>query len=196
MESNNAVLGIDPGFDGGFAIISEDGWLEIEPMPMFVVDKKKTRKIKAKEDNPNNQKTKSYDAKVKMLDYPEIAEYMRRVKPRIRKAFLERVNARPGEGVAGMFRFGEAYAAVKMAVVAAGIPFEEVMPQTWTKTMHAGIPKTIGNKDKSKISVQQIFPDMSFVMGRDRTPHLGCVDAALIAKFGLDRDMCGNGGDR
>ena len=48
-----------------------------------------------------------------------------------------------------------------------------------------GIPKTIDKKGRSKIAAQRKYPELNFVFGRCRSPHLGCVDATLIAGYGL-----------
>lgn len=94
-------------------------------------------------------------------------------------AVIEKVHAMPSNGVSGMFKFGMSYGSLRMALVAAGIPFEEVTPQTWQKGI--GIVKR--GKDESgtdwknrlKGKAQQLFP------GEKVT--LATADALLIAEY-------------
>lgn len=44
-----------------------------------------------------------------------------------------------GNTGASMFSFGRSYGALRMALIAAGIPFEEIVPGVWQKAL--GIPK-------------------------------------------------------
>lgn len=44
---------------------------------------------------------------------------------------LERVHAMPTDGVSSAFKFGVSYGGLRMALVAAGIPFVAETPQTW-----------------------------------------------------------------
>ena len=53
-------------------------------------------------------------------------------------AVIEKVHAMPGNGVSGMFKFGMGYGGLRMALIAAGIPFEEVTSQAWLRAL--GIP--------------------------------------------------------
>lgn len=47
-------------------------------------------------------------------------------------ALIEQVHSFPGDGHVGAFKFGKSYGGLRMALVAAGIPFDEVSPQKWT----------------------------------------------------------------
>lgn len=44
---------------------------------------------------------------------------------------LERVHAMPHDGVSSAFKFGASYGGLRMALVAAGVPFVAETPQTW-----------------------------------------------------------------
>lgn len=46
-------------------------------------------------------------------------------------AVIERVHSFPGQGVASSFTFGMGYGGLRMALIALGIPFEEVEPSKW-----------------------------------------------------------------
>jgi hypothetical protein len=78
-----------------------------------------------------------------------------------------------------MFNFGANYGALRMALTAAGIPFEEVVPGVWQRGLN--IPprkKTEGKtawKNRLKAKAQQLFPSVKIT--------LATADALLIAEF-------------
>ncbi len=88
------------------------------------------------------------------------------------KAIIERVHAMPGQGVTSMFTFGQGYGSLRMALIASGIPFEEVTPQRWQKEMAC---LTQGDKNVSKAKAQQLFPTV-------KVTH-AISDALLIAEW-------------
>jgi hypothetical protein len=107
------------------------------------------------------------------------------VNPRHVFAVLEKVGgynssegAQPGSA---MFKFGAEYGRVRMALTAAGVPFEEVTPQAWQKAM--GVPPRKNKegetktqfKNRLKAKAQQLFPDVKVT--------LAVADALLIAEY-------------
>lgn len=88
------------------------------------------------------------------------------------KAMLERVSASPQMGVTSAFTFGKGYGGLRMALTAAGIPFDEVTPQKWQKAMQC---LTGGDKNISKRRAQQLFPTV-------KVTH-AIADALLIAEY-------------
>ena len=104
------ILGCDPGLDGGLAIISFNGDLEMletvptEPKGGFIkrqVDAQKLSNI--------------------LRVYPDVICY------------LEGVASRPGQGVASVFSFGDTYGSIRGVLGALNIPTYTVAPQTWKK---------------------------------------------------------------
>ena len=95
------------------------------------------------------------------------------------RAIIEKVSARPDQGVSSMFRFGQSYGSLRMALIAAGIPFDEVTPQKWQKEL--GLIRTNKNesntdkKNRHKAKAQQLFPEM-------KVTH-AIADALLIAEY-------------
>ena len=78
-----------------------------------------------------------------------------------------------------MFKFGTSYGLLKMALIAARIPFEEVSPMRWQQGLHIPARKKSDsdNKWKSvlKAHAQKLFPE---------TPvTLKTADAILIAEY-------------
>ena len=97
-------------------------------------------------------------------------------------AVLEKVNGYVGDGGnpgSAMFKFGTSYGSLKMALTAAGIPFEEIPPQTWQKAL--GIPKRKKGESKTvwknrlKAHAQRLFPQEKIT--------LATADALLIATY-------------
>lgn len=93
---------------------------------------------------------------------------------------IERVHAMPGQGVTSMFNFGMGYGALRMAVLASGIPFEGVTPQAWMKGLGC---LTGGDKQVSKERAQNLFPKIKV------TNYVA--DALLLAEF-CKRSRTGN----
>lgn len=96
-------------------------------------------------------------------------------------AVLEKVGGYVGENQPGSaaFKFGTSYGMLKMALVAAGIPFEEITPQRWQKGL--GIPPRRKSESKTawknrlKDHAQRLFPAVKIT--------LAVADALLIAEF-------------
>lgn len=94
-------------------------------------------------------------------------------------AVIEKVHAMPGNGVSGMFKFGMGYGGLRMALIAAGVPFEDVTPQAWQKSMgitQRGKTETKPQfKNRLKAKAQQLFPEKEVT--------LSTADALLIAEY-------------
>lgn len=96
-------------------------------------------------------------------------------------AVIEKVGGYTGEGQPGsaMFNFGWGYGGLRMALIAANIPFEEVTPQKWQKAMGiSGRKKTESKtqwKNRLKAKAQQLFPELKVT--------LSTCDALLIAEY-------------
>jgi hypothetical protein len=89
------------------------------------------------------------------------------------KAYIEGVNAMPGQGVVSTFKFGMNYGLWQGILVALKIPFERVYPLKWQTAMSC---RTGGNKNISKARAQELFP-------RIKVTH-AIADALLIAEYG------------
>lgn len=88
------------------------------------------------------------------------------------RAILERVWSSPQMGVASAFTFGKGYGALRMALTAARIPFDEVTPGKWQAVMGC---LSGGEKNVTKGRAQQLFPSL-------RITH-SIADALLLAEF-------------
>jgi hypothetical protein len=78
-----------------------------------------------------------------------------------------------------MFKFGTSFGKLLMALTAAGIPFETVVPRTWQgglKIPGKGKSESKGQfKARLKAKAQQLFPDVSVT--------LATCDALLLAEY-------------
>ena len=97
-------------------------------------------------------------------------------------AVLERVHASPQMGCVSAFTFGAGYGRLRMALVSAAIPFDEVTPGKWQGVM--GLRQKTGRtvlgehkKDKNiaKRRAQELFPSL--------TVTHAISDALLIASY-------------
>lgn len=94
---------------------------------------------------------------------------------------LERVGGMPGNGGSAMFNFGKGYGHIQMALIALGIPCEEVTPNKWEKSFQLGSSGKCSKtewKNKLKFKAQQLFPKL----GKKIT--LATCDALLICEYG------------
>lgn len=156
-------LGIDPGLNGGLALLSPDGLL-VEVMPT-VKDAKGKRTV----------------------DGAELARLIRGWRPTC--AIVEKVGARPKQGVCSMFSFGHGLGVVHGVLLALGIPLNQIEPRTWQKTMFAmGGSASMGPKEKALEVAHGYFPHVCFrATARSKKSHDGMIDAALLAQYGRIR---------
>ena len=136
-------IGIDPGVSGGIAWLDEDGNV--------------VRTVKMPETDRDI--------------LTELGAWLPA------RAVIERVQAysAPGRamGAKSAFTFGGGFRALKMALTACDIPYEEITPQSWQKFMSC---RTKGDKNISKAKAQQLFPSVK------KITHANA-DALLIAEF-------------
>jgi crossover junction endodeoxyribonuclease RuvC len=149
------VLGLDPGLTGAYALLGD---------PPLVGDL------------PVHQTQHGRSAKVRSeLDlhslHTLLADHV------IAHCFIERVAARPGQGVTSVFRFGEAAGAVYGLLVGIGLPVTFATPQQWQK--HHGIG---ASPDAARQRAVQLYPDLAPMLARKRDQHRA--DALLIAVYG------------
>jgi len=121
-----------------------------------------------------------YDGKkMEVYDYEnpsKIADILAKHEPDL--IYMEKVGARPGQGVVSMFSFGENYGIYKGIMAAMGFQFILISPQKWQKGL---IFKTDG-KDKASRSINaclRLFPDKFEILKRKKDN--GRADAMMIA---------------
>jgi hypothetical protein len=96
------------------------------------------------------------------------------------RATIERVSPQPQNGAMGNFSFGRSYGGLRMALVAAGIPFDSVPPGVWQRAFSLPTLKAAGSrtakKNAHKARAQELFPSV-------KVTH-AVADALLIAEWG------------
>lgn len=149
-------LGIDPGASGGLAVIEvEDGSSVI--------------KVVAAPMPPTEADIWKWISQGKNLSF----------------AVIEKVGGYvggAGQPGSAMFKFGQNYGSLRMALIAAGIPFQEVTPQMWQKEVGMGGKKSGEEKgawkNRIKAKAQQLFPVLTA-----GSVTLKTADALLIAMY-------------
>lgn len=143
-------IGIDPGASGGIAAVSAEG--------KFVAAFRIPESERDVLDALGGLNTTGTDAES--------------------RAVLERVWSSPGWGHAGAFTFGCSVGSLRMALTAARVPFDEVLPRAWQKAMGVTFEKNtppVERKNITKRRAQQIFP-------AEKITH-AIADALLMAEF-------------
>jgi Holliday junction resolvasome RuvABC endonuclease subunit len=164
-----SYLGIDPGLDGGFAVIT-DNHISLK-LAMPTISKKST-----------TNKTKRH------IDKSSVMNFLNALPVTTFIAIEEQIPVR-NQSVTSVFTTAKNYGILLMAISVSVFqePPIEVPSSFWHA--HFGIepePKA-GKSTKAQAFeiVSSIFPNTDFrKSNRARTPHDGVVDAALIAKYG------------
>ena len=135
QENKKIYLGVDPGKNGGFAII-------------YTIDGK-VEDVMAKKCGKNAEEM-ALDMKVvlKSKKYNQI------------EGVLELVHSFPGQGVVSMFSFGENYGKWKGVLSTLDINYRLVRPQEWMKFYN--IPKTSKKHRKKHLydKAAELFPQL------------------------------------
>ena len=150
------ILGIDPGLSGALALYNtSEQTVEVFDMPVLELVRNGKKKGEV-----------SAQALANLL-----------AGRGVKAAYLERVNAMPGQGVTSVFSFGRSTGIVEGILAAYDIPTTLVTPQAWQKAVgqRAG-------KDGSRERAMQLFPAQADLFQRKKDD--GRSDAALIAYYG------------
>lgn len=150
-------IGIDPGNStGGLAYIHG------EKVITAAINKLTEKEIFEFLENAVYEKTSVLPGKEKRLCF----------------ALIEKVHAMPKQGVSSSFSFGQNYGALKMALTALGIPYEEVQPKKWQALYSMKRDKEESKTDwkrRLKEKSQMLFPDIPITNST--------ADAILIANY-------------
>lgn len=161
-------IGIDPGLDGGLAVVSTGGTARVYDIPTLKVGK--VRKV--------NGKLLADTIRDEMAFCPTAM------------VAIESVHSMPDQGVRSVFSFGQSFGVCLGVVAALDIPLELVTPQAWKKVMMAGMQK---EKDASRQRAIELFPHLASDMRLKK--HHNRADALLIAEY-LRRTTGGNDNER
>ena len=151
------IYGIDPGFSGAITLYwPKTGDIEVYDMPVMKNAKGKT-----------------------VLNHHGILEILEPEGDGDRVAFIEHVAAMKGQGVSSMFRFGEQFGALQMALAATKTPMHMVTPATWKR--HFSLVK---DKGVARSLAMNRFPAEASRFARVKDD--GRAEATLIALYGKE----------
>lgn len=161
------VIGIDPGKNGGIAMLDQDG------QPIEVVNMPETPKD-------------LLDCLSNLLmvggAMSDNASFV---------CYIEKVGGIPGQGASSAFSFGKGCGHLEMALLALKLSTNEVTPQKWQKGYQVGsssITKSSAaekkeHKNKLKAKSQSLFPQLG-----KKITNATC-DALLIAEYGRKQEV-------
>lgn len=168
------IMGIDPGLDGAICFMAEDGSvLNLSVMPTLKVEMATKKRVTLKRKSGNV--TKLVPSFRREVDIKSVADLMGRYQPDM--AYIEKVNAMPGQGVTSMFSFGFGYGMLVGVCKAlqGALVTVLVSPKTWQKGLHQGVPGESA-KDRSLAAAETLFPGQCH-------GHDGKIDAILITEY-------------
>lgn len=149
------IVGIDPGFKGGIVFLDPTG-VEVHDMPVM------------KDSAGRNQ-----------INHYSLGQILTPKKEGRRIAVLERVSAMAGWKPGPVFRFGQGYGALEMALIGHGYELHYVTPTVWKR--HFRLAR---DNDVSRAMAIQRFPTAAEYFSRKMDD--GRADAALIALYGVE----------
>lgn len=150
---SRVILGIDPGLGGALAFLELGrGLRAVHDIPTLVGANGKT-----------------------VLDMAGLFDLIAGDSDVIHVA-LEQVGARPGQGVSSVFRFGQVFGAIEMAVAAAQLPLMRVTPSKWKGRLGLS-----SDKGAARSRAVEIFP--SHAESFRRVKDADRAEAALIASY-------------
>jgi crossover junction endodeoxyribonuclease RuvC len=153
------VVAVDPGLAGALAILDGADILLLEDLPVHMVGTAGKKATRAE------------------LDLHQLHAMLAEHAP-YGHAYVERIAARPGQGVTGMLRFGMAYGAIQGVLAAMGVPMTLVLPKDWQR--HHGCGPT---PDAARRRATQLFPAIAQRLVRKKDCNRA--DALLIAAYGM-----------
>ena len=173
------VVGIDPGLDGGVAILGPTQEA-VHPMPIA-----------------NGE-----------IDVPLLAGLLRSLDLATTVVAIELVHAMPLQGVSSVFTFGKGFGTLLGVTGTLGVRTELVNPAAWKKDVLAGLipakpklPDDASPADKKKAAAahkkagkdaaigwcRKAFPNVSLIPAGCRVAHDGSADALCIAEHARRR---------
>lgn len=152
------VIGVDPGKNGGLAVLDEHGNIrQLEIMPTIA----------------------------DQIDAGRIADLIRSLGPACR-IYIEHSSAISGVRHSGStFSFGRNFGVLLGIVGTLGCVYSLVKPKAWQKEVWQGTAERLDPKERSLLAASRLFPQEKFLATeRCKKPHDGLVDALLLAEYG------------
>ena len=151
------IYGCDPGFTGAIALYWTDtGKLEVHDMPVM-----------------QNPKGKA------IINLHSLLDVLKNEADEKCMCLLELVNSRPGQSASAVFRFGQGFGQLQMAVAANKLPVQYVTPASWKK--YFGLSK---DKNASRAMAMDRFPKQAELFKLAKFD--GRAEAALLCLFAAE----------
>jgi crossover junction endodeoxyribonuclease RuvC len=154
------IIGIDPGLKG--ALVLRDGNRIKSWYYMPTVAK----------GHGTGQQVDAYRLDAIFMQWSAAAD-------KVQKVCIERVSARPNQGVSGMFSFGRSIGVIEGMVACYQWPLHWALPTAWKR--RAGLLKA--DKDAARAKACELFPELSHHLRAKGS--VGLADAALISLYGV-----------
>lgn len=167
------ICGVDPGLSGAICLMLPPGGVtyvdknEPTPEPIIIMDM------------PTHEITVN-GKKKKQLDLYTLGRFFDKHSKLITKAFVEKPNAMPGQGVSSCFNFGFNCGAIQGIIAANFIPMELVHPASWKKYM-----SLTKDKDSCRLKASQIAPQHAHYWSRAKDD--GRAESFLLVMYGLKK---------
>ena len=183
-KKRTKVLGIDPGLEGGLIILDEKrNIIEQHVMPIYKIKKSVRYKGKLKTQTSRYIDVDALSALLK--NFKEIH------KPEF--AIIEKASTRPAQAAQSTIKTGFGYGVLIGLLTALDYKIHEVQPSVWSKIYKGPfVPRGASEDIKKKarkvrntFEAQSLWGKDVFILKGCRKPHLGLVDASLIANYGL-----------
>lgn len=200
-------LGIDPGLNGAFVLVDDEGAVK-EMWKMPTVNKKITAGCVA---DFVCSIVQNYPIKMtgieQLLSLPADTNAIKSAVLDLEKHFFSgetvHVNVvnqqfqwifkllKKTDGRVGTMTMGINWGYIVGAIAAVDMPYQVYAPRTWQAAMHKGVMNAgkLDAKTRSKWAAKQLWPTVLWVAEGCRKEHDGFIDAALIAEY--TRRSCG-----
>lgn len=154
------VAGIDPGLDGGVAVLNDVNDVEVTAIPTMG------------------------EGKNRIVDCGQLVRWL--VDRDVNEAIIEFASAHADQGRASIFRFGVSFGQILGALQGMAIPYEIVSPLRWKR--HYGLLNNrrkgvVVVKDDSRRKAIELFPRHAAKFERKNSVH--CAEAALLARYAV-----------
>lgn len=159
-----AILGIDPGMEGGLAL----RW-------------------------PNEVLVELMPTAMGFVDIPSLRNWLAHYSDSIEIALLEVAGMRPGQATQSCFKFARGFGVIEGILSGLRIRYQLIPPKTWSREFEHGVTETADKslrkrliKAKRKEIAGRLFPRVDLrETARSRVPHEGMTDALLLAEWGF-----------
>ena len=153
------IVGIDPGLKGGIAVLSISGSYNLYKMPI-------------KNDH---------------VDSKQLAKFIKIIDPI--SVWIESLLVLPCNAKQSISTMGVNWGRVVGCIEALGIPLNQVDPVSWQRGLFVPKGSSKNVKERILIRAKQLFPGQDFCEADSNKFNDGCVDALLIAKFGMNQTI-------